>query len=351
MPLFSIPGIRISAVSAAVPAQKVSNLDLENFQPQEREELIRRTGIRLRRVAPPDMCASDLCAAAASRILDSLQIAPESIGALVCVTQTPDYPLPGNSMLLQQRLGLSRSAFLLDINQGCAGYVYGMATLAGMMHATGIERGLLLVGDTITRWLSDQDRSTRPIFSDAGSATLLEKSREAAPFYFNLGAEGAGASIIQVQGGGARHPFGADSLTMADFEPGVRRAPVHLAMHGIDVLNYSFRHVVPNIKELLEAAGWGTETPDYYLLHQANQILNQSLVKKLGISGEKAPETLSLYGNTSCATIPVTLCSRLSGVLDSTPKKLLFSGFGVGFSWGSMLTDAGPMLCPDIIEI
>ncbi len=351
MSLFSVSGINISAIAATVPRQVVSNLDLQNLQPAEREELVRKTGIGFRRVAPPDICASDLCAAAARRILSSLDISPTSIGALVFVSQTPDYLLPGNSMLLQQRLGLERSAFLLDINQGCAGYVYGLATLAGMMQTTGTDRGLLLVGDTITRLLSDQDRSTLPIFSDGGSATLLERKADAAPMYFNMGADGGGANIIRVEGGGARNPFSTESLDKKEIDPGILRAPVHLAMSGIDVFNYSYRYVAPNIRELLESAGITSDAPDYYIFHQANQILNQSLQKKLGIPAEKAPETLSLFGNTSCATIPVTLCSRLSGELSAESRKLLLCGFGVGFSWASMLTDAGPLYCPEIIEV
>lgn len=351
MACFSIDGLRISAIAATVPAYRVSNLDLEILTLPEREDIVRKTGISSRRVAPAGMCASDLCEAAAKRILAVQNIDPATIEILLFVTQTPDYLLPGNSMLLQQRLGLASSAFLLDINQGCAGYVYGLATLSGLMLATGAQRGLLLVGDTITRLISGQDRSTRPIFSDAGSATLLEKKAGAAPLYFNLGADGSGAGSIRVESGGAREPFSADSLRLREKEPGIQRAPVHLGMNGIDVLNYSFRHVAPNVAELLAFAGLSAETPDHYILHQANQLLNRSLLKKMGFPAEKAPETLSVYGNTSCATIPVTICSRLSGALSAGPEKLLCSGFGVGFSWASMLADVGPVFCPEVIEI
>src|SRR5262245_17998786 len=166
MASFSIPDLHVSAVCAAVPAHEVHNgaTDLAN-DPASRD-FIRVVGINARRVAPPALCASDLCVRAGREILDRLSLPASDIGALVFVTETPDYPLPGNSMLAQHELGLPASACLLDLHQGCAGYVYGLASLAALMRVAGTERGLLLVGDTITRLLSSKDRSTVPLFSD-----------------------------------------------------------------------------------------------------------------------------------------------------------------------------------------
>src|SRR5207253_29051 len=118
--------------------------------------------------------------------------------------------------------------YLLDVNQGCAGFVYGLASIASVMSAAKIEKGLLLVGDTITRLLSPKDRSTLTIFSDAGSATLLERAADTEPMHFNLGSEGGGADVIYVRAGSAREPFGPDSLSMSEAEPNVARAPIHL---------------------------------------------------------------------------------------------------------------------------
>ena len=131
----------------------------------------------------------------------------------------------------------------------------------------------------------------------------------------------------------------------------VTRAPIHLSMRGIDVLHYCAKYVAPNIKELLAFANVDRSAPDYYVLHQANRIVNDCLVRQLGIPGDKAPETLSEYGNTSCASIPVTMCLRLSQQLACGPTRLLLSGFGSGFSWGSALISMKSAQCPQPLEI
>ena len=351
MAVFSIPDIRWSAVSVALPAQMVRNEDLDLLNESERKAFARAVGIEARRKAPPSICASDLCVAAARCLLEQLGIRPAEIGILAFVTQTPDYPLPGNSMLAQRQLGLASSTYLLDLNQGCAGYVYGLASLAGLMHSTGIERGLLLAGDTLTRIISSQDGSTLPLFSDAGSATVLERAPQSQPMYFNLGSEGGGAEILRVEGGGARQPFGPESLVMREESANVVRAPIHLSMRGLDVLQYCARYVPSNVMELLEFAGVNINSPDYYIFHQANRVLNECIVRRLGIPSCKAPETLSEYGNTSCATIPVTICRRLGKQLAGRSTSLVLSGFGAGFSWGSSLITSNSVFCAEPLEI
>lgn len=350
MALFSISNIKIAGLASAVPRMAADNLRLDLLHKDGPDTFVARVGIKTRRVAPPSVCASDLCVAAAHRLLEEAHQEPEVIGALVFVTQTPDFLLPGNSMLAQKRLGLPTSAFLLDLNQGCAGYVYGLAALSATMCAARIDKGLLLVGDTISRLISTEDKSTLPIFSDAGSATLLEYSTETGPIWFNLGSDGEGAAAICVTDGGSRHPFARESLKMRDLGPGIRRAPLHLAMQGVDVLQYCFRYVVPNISELLARVGWTINDPDYYVFHQANRVLNDGLARKLGLSTDKIPESLTDFGNTSSATIPVTINYRLGQRLSHGKHKLLMSGFGVGFSWGSALLATDSIFCPAIIE-
>jgi 3-oxoacyl-[acyl-carrier-protein] synthase-3 len=219
------------------------------------------------------------------------------------------------------------------------------------MSAAKIQKGVLLVGDTITRLLSPQDRSTVPIFSDAGSATLVELSADAEPVHFNLGGNGEGAEAIYVRGGGAREPFGSNSLSLGQQEHDLARAPVHLSMRGMDVLHFALKYVAPNIRELLSSAHANLDTPDYFIFHQANRVLNECLLKKLGIAPQKAPETLLDYGNTSCATIPVTICRHLGSKLSNGRKNVVLSGFGAGFSWGSALLTTDSVLCPDLLEL
>lgn len=348
---FSIPNIRIAGVASAVPRTVADNLRLDCLNEEERSTFVAKVGIRTRRIAPRSVCASDLCLAAALRLLEGADWMPHSIGALVFVTQTPDFPLPGNSNLAQRMLGLPTSTLLLDLNQGCAGYVYGLAALSAVMQTARINRGLLLVGDTISRLISAEDKSTLPIFSDAGSATLLEYCAATTPMWFHLGSDGEGSAAICVEGGGSRNPFESQRLTMRDKAPGVRRADVHLAMQGVDVLQYCFRYVVPNISELLACVGARISDPEYYVFHQANKVLNDGLARKLGLCAAKVPDSLADFGNTGSTTIPLTMSYRLGESLSHGEHKLLMSGFGAGFSWGSALLTTDSILCPAIMEL
>ena len=351
MSSFSLSNVRLSGIAAALPTQTVSNRDYDRISEKDRKLLIKTTGIEERRVARRGLTASDLCFAAAQQLMDALGWQPEEIQALVFVTQTPDYPMPATAMLLQDRLGLSKSCLSFDISQGCAGYVYGLAALAGFVASGGIKKALLLVGDTITQTISYEDKSAAPIFSDAGSATALMYEAGAPDMHFNLQSDGAGYRAIFIEEGGARNPITTESLQPKEVHPGISRAPNQLAMAGLDVFNFALKEVVPNLRSLLDFAGKTPEDPDYFIFHQANLLLNESLRKKLKLEKEKVPYTLSKYGNTSCATIPVTLVSELNKELQSGPKELALSGFGVGLSWGSALIQTDQMVCPPMIEL
>lgn len=351
MSSFSLSNVRIAGIAASLPAQTVSNRDYDRISEKDRNLLIKTTGIEERRIAPASMTASDLCVAATEQLMQDLNWVPGDIQALIFVTQTPDYPVPATAMLLQDRLGLSKSCLAFDINQGCAGYVYGLATLSSLVASGGIKKALLLVGDTITHTISYEDKSSAPIFSDAGSATALEFVPDAPPMHFNLQSDGSGYKAIFIAEGGARTPVTAESLESVEIHPGICRAPNQLAMAGLDVFNFALREVVPNIKELLTFAGKTAEDPDYFIFHQANLLLNKSLQKKLKLPAEKVPLTLSKYGNTSCATIPITLVSELRNALTTQSLELAMSGFGVGLSWGSALIHTDKLVCSPLIEL
>lgn len=356
MALLGIEHIRIDGLAAATPANRVSNFDLDILPEKERDLLVKTTGIEFRREAPSGMTAADLCVAAAEKMFLAIEdqgstIDRNDIQALVFVTQTPDHLIPGSASHLHQRLGLSPSAMALDINQGCAGYVYGLATLASLMSAGKLKNGLLLVGDTITRLLSPEDKSTRPIFSDAGSATLLRFDPSAPPMYFNLQSDGAGYQSIIVPEGGTREPYTDAGSSMNEIAPGVRRSARHLSMEGLDIFHFASREVGPNVSQLLEFAGAEIDSVDHFVFHQANRLLNETIRKKLRIAPEKVPYSLRDYGNTSCATVPVTMVDQLNDALKSEKKKLVLSGFGVGLAWASALVEIGGIACPPITEL
>ncbi len=336
MAIFSIANIKLRAVSAVVPSNIESNWDLANYSDLEKKTFISTTGIENRRIADLGVTAADLCIQSAKKILQELNIDRSEIDILVFVSQTPDHTIPGSSMFIQQKLGLPNSCVALDINQGCAGYVYGLSVISSMMSSGKLRKGLLLVGDTITKTISPNDRSLVPIFSDAGSCTLLEFSTSTKPISFNLQTDGSGFDKIIIKGGGARTPL--------DDENGC------LYMNGQDIFNFGLNKVASNINALCGENNLDPKGINYFVMHQANMLLNETIRKKLEISPESTLYSLKNYGNTSCASIPVTLAANAKEINKNVHAQILLSGFGVGLSWGSALIGVEFFKCFEIDE-
>ncbi len=186
MAFLTIPNISISGIASCVPKSKQLVTDTGCFSIEDAGKFSDATGVKERRIANDDTCTSDLCVAAAEQLLTQLNWERSSIDALVFVSQTPDYTLPSTSPLIQHRLNLSQKCLTLDISLGCSGYVYGLSTLATLVSMGTIKRALLLVGDTVTKVCSTNDKSTYPLFGDAGSATALMYDTMAKPIYANL---------------------------------------------------------------------------------------------------------------------------------------------------------------------
>lgn len=327
MAFIRAPHVRIAGIAAAVPKYVSSNRDLSTLSKESRDLLIQTTGIETRRIAPSSMKTSDLCFASANKLLNDLKWDRSEIEVLILVTQTPDQPIPGSSMLLQERLGLPKSCMAMDLNQGCAGYVYGLSTIMSLMSGSGLKKGVLLVGDTITHLLDESDQATVPIFSDAGTATALEFDFSAKEALFNLQTDGEGCEAISQKKGES------------------------MKMNGHAVFHFGLKEVVPNVKATLENAEKSLEEIDHFVFHQANLLLNESIRKKLNIPSEKVPYTLNEFGNTSCATIPFTIVKSLRSEIENASKTVLISGFGVGLSWGSGIVSLSNCMCPELIEI
>ena len=351
MACFSVRGVRIEGLAVTLPKQEVRNADLEWLTEKERMQMIKMVGIDRRRIAPRETSAADLCVRSAEDLMAKMGWKGEEIGAILFVTQTPDHLIPGSATQIQRRLGIPKSAFALDVNQGCAGYVYGLATLAALQAASQFKKTLLLVGDTITHTLSPRDKSTVPIFSDAGSATALVYDAEAPPMHFNLQSDGKGYQAIFQPAGGTRQPITPESLEVREQEDGNHRADAHLAMKGVNVFSFALGEVAPNIQELLSFAETTQEEVDQFVFHQANLLLNESIRKKLRLPKEKVPYTISKYGNTSCATVPVTMADQNCSELQAGGGRFVLAGFGVGLAWGTALLQMPPITCLPPIEI
>lgn len=351
MALFQTAQVSIRGMAAAIPKAQVSNLEFDVIPEKERKLLVKTTGIEHRHIAEPGTTTADLCEIAANKLLEELGWEQDSIEILVLVTQTPDYITPASAAILQDKLGLPKTCLAFDINLGCSGYPYGLSVVASMLSQFKKGRAVLLVGDVSSACVSSIDKSAAPIFSDAGSATALEFDEAAEPMYFNLQTDGSGYEAIIIPDGGYRNQPTYESLKLENHGAGIDRSRMHLILNGIDIFNFSIREVPPNVNQLLEYAGTEKENVDQFVFHQANLIINDSIRRKLKLEKEQTPLSLSNYGNTSSATIPVTILSEIRGVVEGQPQTMVFSGFGVGLSWGSALVKTNGIKCLPIIEV
>ena len=303
--------------------------------PEEAERFSKNTGIRERRIVGDAQCASDLCAFAAQDLLAKLGWERADVGALIMITQTGDHPVPATSILLQHRLGLPNTCIAFDVNLGCSSFPYGLMIVGSLMKTAGIGRALLVIGDVSSKVCHVEDKSSWPLFGDAGSATALELDDAAAPMHFDLMTDGKGAQAIIIPGGGpaSRHPVTAENLVPQPDKNGMPRHAANLQLRGADIFSFAISKVPSSINRALEAAGWTPESVDRYVLHQANKMINDTIRKKIGAPEDHLPTSLEHFGNTSSVSVPLTICHTRDSW--TFPCRALFAGFGVGLSWGA----------------
>ena len=231
--------------------------------------------------------------------------------------------------------------------------MYGLWVGASLLAASGLSRVLVLAGDISTRGVSPLDRSTALLFGDAGSATALEKERNAPALAFSLGTDGTGWKNLVMPTGiqSARHPRNETTAVRQKAEANNWRSQDELFMDGAEVFAFTIREVPALISEVLAASGWSRDQVDYFVFHQANKFMLTHLAKSMKLLMTKVPFSLKEYGNTSSASIPITINSELGEAIRTRPHKLLMAGFGVGYSWGACTANCGPIVAPPVILV
>lgn len=350
MSFLSIDNVRIAGISACVPQKIEESRNFPLFKETDAENFVKGTGVERRHIADSEVCSSDLCFKAAEKIIADLKWNKEDIDVLVFVTQTPDYILPATSAVLQDRLKLSNSCFAIDISLGCSGWVYALSVISSLLSHGSMKKGLLLAGDTISKFCSPLDKSTYPLFGDAGSALAIEytpSQNESIKFCFNT--DGSGSKAIIIEDGGFRNPVNEQSFKREHVADGIQRNKLDLVLDGMDVFSFGISKAPKSVKDLISHFNINIDEVDYFTFHQANKFMNEKIRKKLKISEDKVPYTLKDFGNTSCATIPLTMVNQLSAVLSSSKLNHIACGFGVGLSWASCFFKTENILCPELI--
>lgn len=328
----------IKALSYYLPERVVTNEELvREFPEWSVEKVAQKVGVDARHLAAEDETAGDMAEKAARKLFAEYNISPKDIDFLLLCTQSPDYFLPSTSCLLQDRLGIPTTAGAFDYNLGCSGCIYGMAVAKGLI-AAGIARNvLLLTAETYNKYLHPSDKSNRSIFGDGAAACLISTEGFAEIGEFTLGSDGSGANNLIVKTGAARQmkPTG-ESVT--DDEGHVWYDD-YLYMNGGAIFNFTLDAVPSMMKQILEKNGLEKEQIDYYVFHQANKFMLNTIRKVCVLPKEKFHVDLTTTGNTVSSTVLIALKDCLEHSTVTSGMKVMVAGFGVGLSWGGTILE------------
>ena len=345
-------GVGITAMAAAVPKRVIKNREYTDvFSAQEANDIVDKTGIEERRFSDLETCSSDLCFAAAEKLIADNNINKEEIDLLVFISQTPDYRMPATACTLQHRLGLPNSTIAFDITLGCSAFLYGLSVVYGMMERSGLRKALLLDGETRSKVYSPRDRRSAFLFGDGGVAALIERDSKFGKSTFSLNTDGSRADLIMIPAGGYRHMSSAETVVekVVD-EFGNMRSDEQGYMRGGDVFNFVIREIPRDIKNTLAKVEKTVDNFDYIVFHQANNFINSYIMKKMKMDANKIPSTIAKFGNTSSVSVPLTIVSELKDKLNGK-NNLLLSAFGVGMTWATAIVPFKDCKLSDIVEV
>lgn len=347
MAYWEIKNVALRGATGTVPNHAVKTAEFDIFTQEEADVFDNTVGIKNRYLGPDELCASDLCYDAGVRLIEALGWKKDSIDVLIFASVTGDYKTPPTSSILQHRLGLLTSTFVLDIPMGCCGSVYAINVAGNLLSAGTAKRALLLVGDTALRMGSMKDKSRVPLFGDCGTAMALEYDSTAEDIIIDFNTLGEKYEALMTPHGGFRHPITEKSFIEEDFGNGIIRAPKDTLINGMDVLSFAISRPPISIKKLMDNYQLNTDNVDFFLIHQANKLIVDRIVKKLKLPTDKVPYDLQEFGNLGGASIPMLMTYNLAEELQVRPLTLVCSAFGLGLTWGTMLLKTKPMVvCP-----
>ena len=319
----------LKAISYYLPEKILTNEELvKEFPEWTVEKVAKKIGIHQRHISAKYEFVSDMAIKAANKMFEEYGVKATEIDFILLCTQSPDYFLPTTACLVQDRLGIPKTAGALDFNQGCSGYVYGLALAKGLILANIAKNVLLITSEVYSKHVQTSDKGSRTIFGDAASASLISTDGFAEIGEFSLGTDGSGFEDLIVKNGGMKSPKTGNENHPDDF----------LHMNGAGVFNFTLDAVPVLINETFEKNGIKKPSDvDWFVFHQANSFMLNHLRKKLGIAQENFLMHMENCGNTVSSTLPIVLNEHME--LFKSNQKVILAGFGVGYSWaGTMLT-------------
>ncbi len=352
--IYRFNGKRVTGMLSVVPKHTVrfqDELDNYGFSKEKSLNLQRVMGFGERRIVEGDLCTSDLLVYGMRRLFDEGSLKAADIGALVLVTQTPDYFMPPTSTVLHGKLGLDQETLCFDINQGCTGFLYGLLQSCLLLEVLGSKKVVLMNGDTLSRSASPFDRNIYPIIGDAATITVVENGGDG-DIVMNMRTDGSRADWLIIPAGGFRMPTTVETRQLKEQADGNRRSDNDLFMNGTGIFAFTQTDVPPTIHELFSECGASLDDVDYFMFHQPNRFMLEKLRAKLKVPTEKLPMNIvERFGNSSSATIPITICHNIRDQLLKRASRICMGGFGVGLTWGTALMSLGPLDFCDLVEM
>ena len=326
----------IKAISYYLPKKVLTNDDLvKEFPDWSSEKVAKKVGVFSRHLAIEEETAGDMAEKAARKLFKEYQINPNSIDFLLLCTQSPDYFLPSTACILQDRLDIPTTAGAFDYNLGCSGCIYGIAMAKGLIAAGIAKNVLLLTAETYNKYLHPSDKSNRSIFGDGAAACLISTEGFAKIGEFALGTDGSGANNLIVKTGASRHK-NHTGKSVEDVEGHIWYDD-YLYMNGGAIFNFTLDTVPLMMEEILKKNHLERESINYYIFHQANKFMLDTIRKVCALPKERFYNNLSETGNTVSSTILIALKDNLEKSSIFPGMKVMISGFGVGLSWGGTI--------------
>ena len=352
MAFLHIPKVTIRGMAACVPSTIEENISLDMYTPKEAAQIIESTGIERKHIAPDGVTPSDLCVKAAEKLLDELGWERESIDAIGYFTQMADYINHPTVFVAHQALNLSEECACYDFFHGCPGWIVSLSSMASLISNGLLKRVLLLGGDCDSKRVYKSYREERPLFGDCGTATALEFDNKAKPISFIIGTKSSDGIALARMNGGERHPFTIETFQREmDLRSGIISPDeTGEAMDGLSIFSFGITAPPKSVKLLCEKIGIELNSIDKLVLHQANLFMVQKIAKKLKVDMGKVPCCLKDYGNTTSASIPLTIVSQCGKEYSQSKIKTIACSFGTGLSWGSVFFETDRIVCPEVIQ-
>ena len=348
--LTSFKNKKISAVYSVLPTHEVDFMDEAgnySFSEIQMKKLKRVMGFGTRRVAKEGETVGDYAIYGIQQMLQDGVFKENEIGAIIVTTTSPDHFIPPISNIVQGKFDFDEDVVCIDISQGCCGYTVGLTYSFMTLEAMRDKKVLLIAGDLLSFRVSTRDRASRPITGDAVTISVIENTNDNLPIWCSLKNDGKDAFAVYIPAGGTRMPITPETTKEEEDEFGNWRGKQHLVMQGDLVFNIIINMTPVMMEELLAKSGDKMDDIDYFVCHQSSSFTLKKLAQRLEVPNDRLfNDIVPKYGNSSSATIPVTLCEHHKEMFaDGKSKKVMFAAFGTGMSLGAVLMDMDAPVC------